>query len=292
MGKTAGAVSRLPITGIIPFRRTMAGTRRPSYFEILMSTQLRLSGYRKKLAMLLAILFILLCWQIAAWSLPDFLMPGVPTVMARLWDDVRSAEFRLTLLNSLTRLAGGYGAALFFGIGFGLIGAVLFFFREVLKSAIIILQSIPSIAWVPLFLILMGFGNLPIIVVIALAAFFPAALSVMNATESVQQVHVSAARVMGASRWDMLKRVYLPAVMPELITGAQLAFGNAWRALISAEMLIGFGKGLGRSLAYAGETADMVGVMANILTIAVLAVLIDQLILENLKHRLLRYQYV
>ncbi len=257
-----------------------------------MRMQVRLSGYRKKLAMALAIVFILLLWQVAAWFLPDFLMPDVPTVMARLWEEIQSPNFRAALWGSLFRLGTGYGAALLFGIGFGLIGAVLFFFREVLKSAIIILQSIPSIAWVPLFLILMGFGNLPIIIVVALAAFFPAALSVMNATESVQQVHVSAARVMGATRWDLLKRVYLPAVMPELITGAQLAFGNAWRALISAEMLIGFGKGLGRGLAYAGETADMVGVMTGILTIAILAPLIDQLVLENMKHRLLRYQYV
>ena len=80
---------------------------------------------------------------------------------------------------------------------------------------------------------------------------------------------------MGATPWGLVKRVYLPAVMPELITGAQLAFGNAWRALISAEMLIGFGKGLGRSLAYSGEIADMTGVMTNILVIAVLAALID-----------------
>ncbi len=257
-----------------------------------MSTKTRLSGTNQKLAMALAILLILFGWQIAAWSLPDFLMPDVPTVLVRLGQEVQSEPFRAALWGSLVRLGGGYGAALLFGIGFGLIGGVLFFFREVLKSAIIILQSIPSIAWVPLFLILMGFGNLPIIVVVALAAFFPAALSVMNATESVQHVHVSAARVMGASRWDLLRRVYLPAVMPELITGAQLAFGNAWRALISAEMLIGFGKGLGRTLAYSGETADMVGVMTNILTIAILAPLIDQLLLENLKHRVLRYQYV
>lgn len=62
--------------------------------------------------------------------------------------------------------------------------------------------------------------------------------------------------------------------------------------LISAEMLIGFGKGLGGTLAYSGETADMVGVMTNILVIAMLAALIDQFILENLKHRLLCYQYV
>lgn len=257
-----------------------------------MSTQIRLSGYRKKLAGVLGIIFILLSWQIVAWFLPDFLMPDVPIVIARLWEEIQSSEFRAALSGSLIRLGGGFGAALLFGIGFGLIGGVLYFFREVLKSVIIILQSIPSIAWVPLFLILMGFGDLPIMVVVALAAFFPAALSVMNATESVQQVHVSAARVMGASRWDLIKRVYLPAVMPELITGTQLAFGNAWRALISAEMLVGFGQGLGRSLAYAGETADMIGVMMNILAIGILAPLIDQLVLENLKHRVLRYQYV
>jgi NitT/TauT family transport system permease protein len=257
-----------------------------------MSTQTRISGHSKKLAMVLAIGLILLMWQVSAWILPDFLMPDVPTVMVRLWQEMQSPDFRAALWGSLMRLGGGYGAALVFGVGFGLVGGVLFFFRAVLKSAIIILQSIPSIAWVPLFLILMGFGNLPMIVVVAMAAFFPAALSVMNATESVQKVHVSAALVMGASRMDMLRRVYLPAVMPELITGAQLAFGNAWRALISCEMLIGFGKGLGRSLSYAGETADMVGVMMNILAIGILAPLIDQLLLENLKHRVLRYQYV
>jgi len=257
-----------------------------------MSKKRRVSPAARKLAMAVAIAAILLIWQCAAWTLPDFLMPGVPVVLGRVWQDLQTAEFRAILAGSMGRLGVGYGFALLFGIGFGLAGGLLLFFREVLKSAIIVLQSIPSIAWVPLFLILMGFGNVPIIVVIALAAFFPAALSVMNATESVMQTHVSAARVMGASPWDMLRRVYLPAVMPELITGAQLAFGNAWRALISAEMLIGFGKGLGRSLAYAGETADMVGVMANILTIAILATLIDQVFLENIKRRVLRYQYV
>ncbi|CAB3852784.1 MULTISPECIES: ABC transporter permease [Achromobacter] len=257
-----------------------------------MSASTRVTGARKHFAGVLGVLFILALWQLAAFALPDFLMPGVPAVVERLVEDLGKQSFHQSLLGTLGRLGAGYGLALAAGIGFGLVAAVLFFFREVLRSAIVILQSIPSIAWVPLFLIVMGFGNTPIIVVVALSAFFPAALSVMNATESVQRVHVSAARVMGATRWGLVKRVYLPAVMPELITGAQLAFGNAWRALISAEMLIGFGKGLGRSLAYSGEIADMTGVMTNILVIAVLAALIDQFVLENLKHRLLRYQYV
>ena len=257
-----------------------------------MSNNTRIGGFKKPLAVVLAIAFILLVWQLVALTLPDFLMPGILPVLERLSESIRSGEFYSGLAGSLARLGSGYGIALICGIAFGLLAASLNFFREVLRNVIVILQSLPSIAWVPLFLIVWGFGNKPMIVVVALAAFFPAALSVMNATESVQRVHVSAARVMGATSWGLIKRVYLPAVMPELITGAQLAFGNAWRALISAEMLIGFGQGLGRSLAYSGEIADMTGVMANILVIAILAALIDQFILENLKHRLLRYQYV
>jgi NitT/TauT family transport system permease protein len=250
------------------------------------------SGVHSKRAYLIAIVAILFGWQLAAWSLPDFLMPDVDTAFVRLWEELNNDKFYEGLGNSMSRLGTGYGFALFFGISLGLLGGTLHAVRSVLKAAIIILQSIPSIAWVPLFLILMGFGDLPIIVVVAIGAFFPTALSVMNATESVEQVHISAARVMGASRLQLLHRVYFPAVTPELITGAQLAFGNAWRALISAEMIVGFSAGLGRSLAYSGEIADMVGVMTNILVIAILAAVIDQVVLERIKHRLLRYQYI
>src|SRR3546814_15380074 len=92
-------------------------------------------------------------------------------------DLIQSSEFRASLSGSLTRLGFGYGAALLFGVGFGLAGGVLFFFGEVLKSAIIILQSFPPIAWVPLFLLMLAFANIPILVLIALAPFFPYAPS-------------------------------------------------------------------------------------------------------------------
>src|SRR3546814_15879025 len=95
-----------------------------------MSTQIRLTGFKKKLAMVVAIAAILLFWQIAAWSLPDFLMPGVPSVMVRLWEDIQSADFRAALPGSLVRLGFCYGAALAFGAGFGLVGGVLFFRSE------------------------------------------------------------------------------------------------------------------------------------------------------------------
>src|SRR3546814_17066312 len=95
-----------------------------------MSTQIRISGYRKKLAMVVAVLSILLFWQVAAWFLPDFLMPDVPSVFVRLWSDVQTSAFRASLSGSLVRLGFGYGDALLFGVGFGLVGGVLVFFCE------------------------------------------------------------------------------------------------------------------------------------------------------------------
>src|SRR5690606_28701466 len=133
-------------------------------------------------------------------------MPGVPTVVLRLLHDLGEPSFHQSLMGTLGRLGAGYGLALLPGIGFGLVAAVLYFFREVLRSALVILRSIPSVAWVPLFLIVLGCGSASLIVVVALAALFPAALSVMDATASVQRVHVSAARVMGATRWGLIKR--------------------------------------------------------------------------------------
>lgn len=247
---------------------------------------------RKFFSVISAIFLILFIWQCAAWSLPDYLMPDVPVVLAHFWQSLGEAEFQQSVMDSLSRLGSGYGFAVIFGVVLSLLVSLLVFFKDTFKAAIVILQAIPSIAWVPLFLIVMGFGNLPIIVVVAIGAFFPISLSVMNATENVNKVHIQAARIMGASPLTLLRRVYLPAVMPELITGAQLAFGNAWRALISAEMLIGFGNGIGRNLAYSGEIADMIGVMESILVVAILAAIIDQVILEGLKRRVLRYQYL
>lgn len=137
---------------------------------------------------------------------------------------------------------------------------------------------------------MLGFGNGPIIVVVAIASFFPTALSAMNATEGVSRTHLELARVMGASRWQLLTKVYLPEAFPSIVTGAQVAFGNAWRSLIAAEMVAGASRGLGWSISYAGEIADMKGVLVGIVVIGTIAALIDNLLLEAVKRRVLRYR--
>jgi NitT/TauT family transport system permease protein len=235
---------------------------------------------------------LLLIWQIVAWILPDFLMPDVATGLSRFFENFSEPDFLEGLQSSLYRLAWGYPIACLLGALLGLLAGVSKTFSVYLRSVISILQSIPPITWVPFFVVLIGFGNLPIILVITIASFFPMALSVLNATEGVNRTHLEVARVLGANNKQLISKVYGPETLPAFVTGAQVAFGNAWRSLIAAEMVGGASVGLGWSISYAGEIADMEGVLASIVTIGTIAIILDHVVLNGIKRKLLKWRYI
>ncbi|GGG19346.1 ABC transporter permease [Paenibacillus abyssi] len=248
--------------------------------------------WRKVLPFLSAVGSLLAIWQITAFFLPAYLMPDVPAVFKRLFNSLSNDDFMNGIAKSLYRLGWGYPLACLFGAALGLLAGISRAFAVYLRSLISILQAIPPITWVPLFSILLGFGDATIITVIVIASFFPMALSVLNSTEGVNKTHLELARVMGANRFQLLTKVFGPESLPAFVTGAQVAFGNAWRSLIAAEMVAGVTIGLGYYSRWRGEVADMEGVLMSILVIGTIACFLDLVVLEWLKRRLLRYRYV
>lgn len=246
--------------------------------------------WRAVLSYVAAIGTLLLIWQVAALLLPPYLMPGIPAALERMQEMLKTPEFRAGLGQSFFRLGVGYPVACLVGAMLGLLAGLSRSFARYLRGLISILQSVPPITWVPFLIILFGFGNIPIITVITMASFFPMALSVLNGTEGVNRTHLELARVMGASRWQLLTKVYGPETMPSVITGAQVAFGNAWRSLIAAEMVGGASSGLGWSISYAGDTADMAGVLVGIVLVGASAALIDHFALGQIKRWALRWR--
>lgn len=239
-----------------------------------------------------AFLTLLGGWQIAALMVPSYLVPSPAQVMIRLSSELRREAFLWTIARSFVRLAIGFTLACILGLVVGLISGIWTFFRRYSRAVVSILQSVPPIAWVPLFIILLGFGDYPIILVILIAAFFPMAVSVMNGVEQVDRMRVDVARLLGASRTQLISKVYAPEVIPSMVTGAQVGFGNAWRSLIAAEMVGGVNVGLGWFINFAGEIADMVAVLAGIFVIGFFSALLDGYVLERLKRRLLRWKYL
>lgn len=235
---------------------------------------------------------LLLVWHIASLFLPSFVLPGIPKVIVRLGTTFTNKEWLQGLQSSLTSIALGYPIACLLGAVLGLLGGVSRNFAQYLRGLIAILQSIPPITWVPFCLILLGFGKVTTVTVITIASFFPMALSVLNATEGVNKTHLELARVMGASKRQVLTKVFAPECFPAFMTGAQVSFGNAWRSLIASEMVGGASVGLGYSIQFYGNNADMAGVLASIIVIGCLAALIDHFVLERLKRRLLHWRYI
>ncbi|HWI62285.1 MAG TPA: ABC transporter permease [Symbiobacteriaceae bacterium] len=245
---------------------------------------------KRRLAGLAAVLSLIALWQIASFFVPPFLLPGVPKTLERLVKLAGDPTFYTGVQLSLLRLGAGWSIGVLLGSVLGLLAGLSKAFAAYLRSLIAILQSIPPITWAPFLIILFGFGNVPIITVVSIATFFPMALSVMNATEGVSRTHLELARVMGASRGQLVTKVYAPEALPAFVTGAQVAFGNGWRSLIAGEMVVGAAKGLGWSINYAGEVADMAGVLVGIVVIGAIASFIDHVLLEQAKRRLLHWR--
>ncbi|MGH7888205.1 MAG: ABC transporter permease [Candidatus Binatia bacterium] len=239
-----------------------------------------------------AFLTIFAGWQVAAWIFPAYLIPAPLQVLARLKRELGREAFLITIARTFARLGIGFTLACVLGVAIGLVSGVWLFFRRYSRALVSILQSVPPIAWVPLFIITLGFGDKPIILVILISAVFPMALSVMNAVEQVEPLRVDVARLMGASRAQLIGKVYAPEVIPAIITGAQVGFGNAWRSLIAAEMVGGVNVGLGWFINFSGEIADMIGALAGIFVIGLFSALLDGFFLERLKRRLLKWRYV
>jgi len=240
---------------------------------------------------LAAVATLLALLQLGNWVNP-ILFPPLPSVFARLGSNLTDEKFWNSLGTSLYRLGVGYPIACVVAGFLGLVAGLYRGFALYLRRLIAILQSIPPIAWLPFLMIIFGFGDLPIILIVIIASFFPMALSVMNGTEGVVRTHLEVARVLGANKGQLLRKVYLPETFPSFITGAQVAFGNAWRSLVAGEMVGSAMIGLGFSINFAGDIADMTGVIMYIIVIGVIATILDQVVLEQLKRRLLRWRYV
>jgi NitT/TauT family transport system permease protein len=240
----------------------------------------------------IAFLSILAGWQIAALIFPAYLIPAPRRVLVRVFQELGREAFLVTVGKSFLRLSVGFVLASVLGLTIGLVCGIWTFFRRTVRALVSILQSVPPIAWVPLFIILLGFGDAPIILVIIIAAFFPMTVSVMNAVEQVEPLHVDVARLLGADRMQLLVKVYAPEVIPAIVTGAQVGFGNAWRSLIAAEMVGGVNIGLGWFINFAGEIADMTAVLAGIFVIGFVSAILDGYFLERLKRRLLKWKYL
>jgi NitT/TauT family transport system permease protein len=179
---------------------------------------------------------------------------------------------------SLARVLGGFAVATAVaipaGIAFGLWDRAYGIAKGVLEP----IRFIPPLGWVPLAIIFLS-GESRYTFIIALGAFFPVLISTMTGVQGMDQRLVEVAQVLGASRWQVIVKIVVPAVLPAIVAGARLGLGIGWACIVAAEMIGGESTGLGRMIVSYGELLQIDAVVVGMLTIGILGYLLNEVFL-------------
>ena len=227
---------------------------------------------------LAAIALFLAAWQAIVWSgwRPDYLLPGPIPVFQRLGQDFGQPDFWDGVSVTMRRAFVGYAVAVLIGSAVGLTVARLPIVRKAVGHAILGLQSMPSIAWLPLAILLFQLTEGAILFVVILGAAPAVATGLLGGVDHVQPLLVRVGRVMGARGLRLYRYVILPAALPGFVGGLKQGWAFAWRSLLAGELLgVVTNHSLGQQLNFAREFVDSQQLLALMIVIFFIGVVVD-----------------
>ncbi|MCA6588181.1 MAG: ABC transporter permease [Pseudanabaena sp. M090S1SP1A06QC] len=219
---------------------------------------------------------LLIVWEIASksrWVAPN-LLPAPSTVLAIINDLAKSGDLWKHIGITAYRVAIGFVIGVAIATVLGAITGYSKILHDLVDPLLQSLRSIPSLAWVPLFLLWMGIQETPRIALIAVGVFFPVYLSLMSGIRSVDRKLVEVGKIYRLSAFQLIKRVFLPATIPDYIVGLRSGLGLGWMFVVAAE-LTGASQGLGYLLVDGQTTGRPELTIASILLFAILGKLTD-----------------
>lgn len=209
----------------------------------------------------------------------------------QVWDGILSLIKDGTLFAhfqvSIMRFLAGYLSAVVLAIILGLIFGRIPLLWGVIDPIIQVLRPVSPIAWSPFIVLWFGIGNMPTIVIIFIAAFFPVLLSTVSAVKNVDKTYLKVAQIFEIKKFELLRKIIFPATFPYIANGLHIAVGTAWIFLVAGEM-VGTQSGLGYLVVDARNSMRLDLVMPAILFIGVSGLLLDKVVglIENWINRI------
>jgi sulfonate transport system permease protein len=222
----------------------------------------------------LAVAWEFIVWM--GWS-SGRLMPPPSVVFTTFVDLAKSGELQRDTLVTLGRVAAGFGFGVAAATVAGAAAGYSPLVRRLLDPTLQALRAIPSIAWVPLFILWLGIFEASKITLIAVGVFFPVYLGLMGAIQSVDRKLVEVGRAFRLSDVEMVYRILLPAVLPAYVLSLRSGLGLGWMFVVAAEFL-GASEGLGYLLIDGQQLGKPAEIVAAIVAFAVVGKACDWLI--------------
>ena len=247
---------------------------------------------------MLPIIVFLLIWEGAVrvgW-VEASILPSPSAIAQRAWVLLNPSDLSQSLLLSHIGISL-WRALISFVLGC-VVAIPLGFFLGLNKTAyqiasplLSLLLPLPAVAWAPIFLVAFGQGDVTIIAVCFLGAFFPILYSTIQGVRGIGRHSLWVVRSMGASRLDIFRRVLLPGALPTLIAGLKLGMAHSWRTLVAAEMLAALTRGLGFMIFAARSYMDVTTMFVGIVSLAIIGLLIERVVFGSLEALTVRRWY-
>ena len=205
------------------------------------------------------------------------LIPPPSRIYAEFAELARSGELLRHVNATLLRLAAGFAAGTVVATLLGALAGYSTLVRRLIDPSLQGLRAVPSIAWIPLFILWLGIFETSKIALIAVGVFFPIYLGVMGAVLSVDRKIVEVGRVFRLSGPAMVRRILLPAVLPAYVLALRSGLGLGWMFVIAAEFM-GASEGLGYLLIDGQQLGKPAEIVAAILAFAVLGKTTDWIV--------------
>lgn len=214
---------------------------------------------------------------------PKVLMPPLSKVGATLLSSLLDGSILAHAAATLYRVMIGMGLAVAVGLPLGILmgrhKVVENFFMPLVSA----LMPIPSLAWVPVFILWFGLGNTVAILIVFYASLFPMLLNVWSGVRAVNPLWLRAAGAMGANGRALFWKVMVPGASPFIITGLRQAFLRAWIAVIGAEFLAASDWGLGWVIFDAKEFLNADLMLASLIVIGAIGFAFERLVFGTIE---------
>lgn len=250
----------------------------------------RFAGVHPALSGFLLPIVLGVVWEAAVYSgfANGRLMPPPSAIFRTLYELASTGELYIHIRATLLRVLAGFAAGAVAGT---IVGAAVGYFqslRHLLDPSLQGLRAVPSIAWVPLFILWFGIFEASKITLIAVGVFFPVYLGVLGAIQSVDRKIVEVGRAFRLSPFSLVKRILLPSILPAYVVALRQGLGLGWMFVVAAEFM-GASEGLGYLLVDGQQLGKPQQVVAAILVFAILGKITDWL-LSSLTTPFLRWQ--
>jgi NitT/TauT family transport system permease protein len=214
-----------------------------------------------------------LLYKAEIWK--PYLFPSPHDVWASLRVNIESGLIWDSTKASLNRLFVGFVLAFIVGMVIGIACGTMRWVDETVGSIVVGMQSLPSIAWLPLAVLWFGLSPNAMTFVVLMGSVWAIAISARDGVRNIPVLQRRAAQVFGASKWQTVRYVTLPGMLPSMAQGLKLGWSFSWRSLMAAELLY-TAVGLGHLLSVGRDQNDMPLVLAVMAVIVATGLAFDR----------------